>query len=101
MPVQGNETGPNARVVDLGDQMKYFDRLEPPLRELVNRLPTKEETQTIWQISLKLGTQGAISAIEAVFDREFPGWRDPEARGKAPGQSIRDRRISAKLRGLR
>lgn len=95
-----NQTGPNAVVVDLGEQMKYFDRLTPELRELVNRLPTKEEVQAIWQIQCRYGA-GALDMIEGVFDQEFPGWREPEAKGPHPGQSIRDRRISNKLRALR
>lgn len=97
--INGNERGKNVRVVDVREQMEVFDTLPSRLRELVNALPTKEELLSIAMIHRKFGDR-AREMIEGVFDSEFPGWRDPKPTGQRPGQSIRDRRISKRLKGL-
>lgn len=62
--------------VNLGEQLQLLESLPATLRALVQHAPVQVDLRVIWAIWQRFG-QSAQDQIEAVFDGEFPGWRDP------------------------
>ncbi len=84
--------GDNVKTVSLHQQMDLRDSLPLDLRELVGRAPVAVDLEVIFQIWQRFGP-GAKAEIEAVFDVEFPGWRDPAC-------ALKRDRMSAAMRQL-